>query len=274
MSKLEFLLKLQNALRWTFTNEEITDILSDYEGFFVTGSEEGKTEHEICLSLGNPSTIARDLAETMEKKKTRPLSARIIKRMVLSIALFVIGLTFCIVVYQSNSVMRDSVFMLIGFCAVLWFALGGSFRGSPPVSRSVSTPRKWLLPGGHILLISMVTACYFFLRDIETKWQSAVDVSSYGSVLVTMLFILCITAILVGILSIYGFYRLSPQFFTISSHAVGVIAYSYMTYSFLMRVNNPSDFNTSLIFILVIYGSSIVLTSLFALFIRTTSRRR
>jgi len=271
LSKLEFLLKLRNTLRWTFTNEEIADILQDYEGFFTTGSGEGKTEQEICVDLGNPAAIVRDLAEAMDK---RPLSARIIKRMVLSIAVFVIGLTYCFVVYQSNNVLRDSIIILVGFSAVLWFALGGTLSGAPPVSHSVSASRKWLLPVGHVFLVSAVTACYFFLRDIEMKWQSAMDVSSYGPILSNVILALGIAAAFVIVISIYGFYRLSPQYFTIICHAVGVIAYSFMSYSFLMRVNNPSDFSTSLIFILVIYGCSIVLTLLFALFIRTTSRRR
>jgi len=274
MDKLEFLFRLRNALRWTFSSDEIADILRDYESFFATGSEEGKTESAICDGFGHPSVIARDLAVALEKKKTRPLSARIIRRKVFSMALFVVGLTYCFGVYQSNNILRDSIIMLVGFSVIMWFSVGGTFRGSPPVSIADSKARKLLLPIGHIFLVSAVASCYFFLRYIESKWQSAIDVSSYGAALAIIIITLGSAAVLIGVLSIIGFYRLSPQFFTITTHAAGVVAHSFMAYSYLMRVDNPLVFGTSFMYILVIYGSSVVLTLLFALLISATSKRR
>lgn len=274
MDKHEFLFKLRNSLRWTFSSDEIADILRDYESFFATGSEEGKTESAICDGFGNPSVIARDLAAALDKKKTRPLSVRIIRRNVFSIALFLIGLGYCFVVYQSNNILRDGIIMLVVFSIVMWFSLGGTFRGTPPISIADAKPRKWLLLIGHIFLVFAVASCYFFLRYIESKWQSSIDVSSYGKAIAIVIPALGSAAVLIGILSIIGFYRLSPQFFTITTHAAGVAAHSFMTYSFLRRVDNPLDFGTSLMLILIIYGSSVVLTLLFALFISATSKRR
>ena len=43
------------------SNSEIDDILSDMEECFEAGAAEGKSEEEICLSLGEPKTAARSL---------------------------------------------------------------------------------------------------------------------------------------------------------------------------------------------------------------------
>ena len=164
MEKQDFLKKLRRSLRWTFTHDEVTDILSDYDSFFVSGAGEGKNERQICAELGSPPDIALDLAETLGKKKKRPISAKIVQRMALAIALLVIGLAYYFSVYQSANIVRDSMAMLIGFTVVLWFALVGTLHRTPPVSKVKHGWIKQLLFAGHILPAVMVIICYFLFR--------------------------------------------------------------------------------------------------------------
>ena len=273
MSKIEFLWKLQNALRWSFSQEEIADILRDYESFFVSGSEEGKTEEDICKNLGNPSVIAQDLTESLGKKKMRPLSARIIKRMALSTALLLISLAYYFAVYESTHIVRDSIIMFTGFSVVLWLVLGGTFRGAPPVSYVMNASRKWLLPMVHVLLISMVAIFFFLIRILERELLSGVDILSYANIVINLRTVFVIIAFMMGAFSIYGFYRFSTYFFTITTHALGVVAYLSAAYNIMSQLTTASTFFNNIMLLFVVYGISVAFTFLFGFFVRATSRK-
>ena len=273
MSKIDFLRKLQDSLHWTFSQEEIADILSDYESFFATGGEEGKTEKEIIANLGSPSAIAQDLAESLGKKKLRPLSARIIKRIALSTTLFLISLVYYFAVYASNNIVRDSILMFAGFSVVLWFALGGTFRGSPPVSRFVNASWNWLLAIGHILLLCIVAVFFILLLRLESELLSGIDVLPYAQIVIALRTAFVIIALIIGAFSIFAFYRFSTQYFTVTSHAVGAVAYFSAAYNVMSQLNTPEFFYRAILLIFVVYCISIFFTSLFAFFIRITSRK-
>jgi hypothetical protein len=59
MNKEEFLRDVGRALD-EISEAERTEILYDYEEHFMIGKENGKTEEEICLELGNPAEIANN----------------------------------------------------------------------------------------------------------------------------------------------------------------------------------------------------------------------
>ena len=61
MRKEDFLEILKDYLKKDFSEDEIIDILRDYEEYFVNGVIEGKSEMEIISSLGSPKEIANEL---------------------------------------------------------------------------------------------------------------------------------------------------------------------------------------------------------------------
>ena len=61
MRKEDFLEILQDYLKKDFSEDEVIDILRDYEEYFVDGAIEGKSEMEIISSLGSPKEIANEL---------------------------------------------------------------------------------------------------------------------------------------------------------------------------------------------------------------------
>ncbi len=63
MKQHEFLRELKEYLESRISPEELEDILSDYESFFVSGREEGKSDDEISEELGSPAFLAKSLLE-------------------------------------------------------------------------------------------------------------------------------------------------------------------------------------------------------------------
>lgn len=95
MNKDEFIKKLKIALA-NLPEGEATDIISDYEEYFSTGKESGRSEGDIAKSLGDPSNIARQLkADYHVKKAANKASLEGILRAVFATAgLGVINLVF------------------------------------------------------------------------------------------------------------------------------------------------------------------------------------
>lgn len=69
MNKREFLEILKDYLSKHFSENEVNDILRDYEEYFVDGEIEGKSDIEIISSLGSPKSIVRDLVGEMKEAK-------------------------------------------------------------------------------------------------------------------------------------------------------------------------------------------------------------
>lgn len=61
MKKEDFLEILKDYLKKGFSEDEVIDILRDYEEYFIDGAIEGKSEIEIISSLGSPKEIANEL---------------------------------------------------------------------------------------------------------------------------------------------------------------------------------------------------------------------
>lgn len=75
MKKFEYLSVLKENLEGKLPPEAIKDILSDYESFFLSGREEGKTDDEISTELGSPEFLSKSLLETQEEVQTDKLIA-------------------------------------------------------------------------------------------------------------------------------------------------------------------------------------------------------
>ncbi|MDU0298588.1 DUF1700 domain-containing protein, partial [Paraclostridium sp. MRS3W1] len=69
MNKREFLEILKDYLSNHFSDDEVNDILRDYEEYFIDGEIEGKSDLQIIESLGSPKSIVRDLVGEMKESK-------------------------------------------------------------------------------------------------------------------------------------------------------------------------------------------------------------
>lgn len=67
MKKYEFMYRMDKALG-ALSESEKSDIINDYEEHFRIGAENGKTDDEICASLGNPEELAKSYLEGTEQQ--------------------------------------------------------------------------------------------------------------------------------------------------------------------------------------------------------------
>lgn len=69
MNRKEFLEILRDYLKKGFSEDEINDIIRDYEEYFVDGELEGKSDLETISSLGSPKSIAKELIDQINKEE-------------------------------------------------------------------------------------------------------------------------------------------------------------------------------------------------------------
>lgn len=67
MNKKEFLEILKDYLDKYFSDDEVNDILRDYEEYFIDGEIEGKSDIQIIEALGSPKAIVRNLVDEMKE---------------------------------------------------------------------------------------------------------------------------------------------------------------------------------------------------------------
>lgn len=70
--------------------EERRDIMNEYEDHFIAGLENGRSEQQICASLGSPKSVAQEIMMTAWVKKADQPSALRSPAAVLQIALIIL----------------------------------------------------------------------------------------------------------------------------------------------------------------------------------------
>jgi uncharacterized membrane protein len=95
MNKKEFLDTLRKNLS-NLPNEEINDILYDYEEHFNVGLERGKSEYDISKELGNPIKLAKSYKATIliNEVKKSPNTTNVFKAVVATMALGFFNMIF------------------------------------------------------------------------------------------------------------------------------------------------------------------------------------
>jgi len=94
MTKQQYLGKLKQQLLFKLPNSEIDDILSDMEECFEAGAAEGKSEEEICLSLGEPKSAAASLLNEQTGSERVKTFSELWLPAIISAALFA-AYTYC-----------------------------------------------------------------------------------------------------------------------------------------------------------------------------------
>lgn len=94
MTKKQYLASLRKYLRFRLSNKEIDDILADMEECFEAGAAEGKSEEDICLSLGEPRSAAASLLSEQTGSERITSLAEVWLPLLLSAALFAVY-TYC-----------------------------------------------------------------------------------------------------------------------------------------------------------------------------------
>lgn len=84
LSKQEFLEILRDYLKKDFSDDEVNDIIRDYEEYFVDGIIEGKSDMEIISQLGSPKTISEEFVSQIKGDKISEDNDQIVNKRVLN----------------------------------------------------------------------------------------------------------------------------------------------------------------------------------------------
>lgn len=95
MNKEEFIAELRKAL-YGLSENEIEDILYDYNEHFEIGASKGKTQEEIAMELGNPKNIAKSyrVNAKITKAEKNPSPSNLIKALLAAMTLGFFNLIF------------------------------------------------------------------------------------------------------------------------------------------------------------------------------------
>lgn len=95
MNKKDYIDTLRQSL-YGLSDEEINEIIYDYEEHFSIGLERGKTEEEIIKELGDPKNIAKSYKASVviEEAKKNPTTTNILKAILATLSLGFFNLVF------------------------------------------------------------------------------------------------------------------------------------------------------------------------------------
>lgn len=149
MTQKEYIRKLRARLSFFVTNSELKDIVSDIEEIFLDGVSDGKSEEQICLSLGSPNDAAKTIL--LERGVSFLSKSTLIKAMIF-VAVTVISMLF---LWNSPS---DSVFIMpIIPLGLLLFIENGDLIKLMEKKSSISGIASCIIPAIGIFLFSSLT---------------------------------------------------------------------------------------------------------------------
>lgn len=152
VNKSDFLNTLEDALN-NIPYEDKKEIMYDYEEHFRIGAENGKTEDEICKSLGDPKVLAKlyKANYTFEIAREQPSSKNILRAVFSTISLGFLNLVFVFGPF-------------IALCAVvLAFFMSGFAVTISGISLFLSTFIPWFSHHMHIGLSYISPLAKIFL---------------------------------------------------------------------------------------------------------------
>lgn len=229
MEKEDFLNALSQALRKRFTQDEIHEILSDYEGFFAVGTAEGKPDSQVCHELGAPKTIAKELGAELKRSVWRIGTPG--WRIIFS-AVIVTVYTLFVLLYDAV----DERPIYGGSAAVLLLA-GVLLFGVTPSGLPRKANRRAAL--AHALLLLIVGAIYawtyFLIRAVENN-------TVYPDTLGRIVWIFFMASVWgITLLALYAMLRAAFGRLDVILHAVAVIA---LIGGFISALSNVTEFAT------------------------------
>lgn len=92
MRKNQYFKELKKQLK-LYAVKESEDILKDYEEHFIEALNDGKTEEEICESLGNPENIAKQYINEEKTLKKKSHKKFLVLAIVFGIVMLYFGIT-------------------------------------------------------------------------------------------------------------------------------------------------------------------------------------
>lgn len=176
MNKNEFMKELSRNLS-NLTEEEKQDILTDYDEYFTIGIEQGRSEEDIALSLGETRTIAKQLRANymIEKAQNTKSSGNMFRAVIAAV-----GLGFLNIMLLGPFI--GIVGIMIGLYATAFgFTIGGigvvlgTFL-KPIFPQYISMDVNWIISIAIGIGLSALGVLMFIGCKYLTKWLYKVTI--------------------------------------------------------------------------------------------------
>jgi hypothetical protein len=275
MDKSLFLSQLHHELQWQLKPGDISDILSDYEGFIDKAVSESKSEAQACEELGSPKAIAQDIIVEAGRNPASKLtlSPRGKWKIVLSLSPIVFALFYVIFInaIEHNNILVSAIVGMVIFAGILWLLLRFGIDTLPQSRYQGNSKLKHLLIASHVVLFLSAVASHIIIITIISALSNSTDFSTISTFTFARTMIKFL-AVLITAFSFYGFYKSTPYYFTVSCHAIAVLAYLATSANALMYIDTFEPLRNNLVLATVTYVVGIALTVLLGLFIRSLKK--
>ena len=176
MNKNEFMKELSRNLP-NLQEEEKQDILTDYDEYFTIGIEQGRSEEDIAISLGEPRTIAKQLKANymIEKAQNTKSSGNMFRAVIAAVGLgflniMLLGPFIGIVGIMIGLYATAFGFTISGIGIVL-----GTFL-KPIFSQYISMDVNWIISIAIGIGLSALGSLMFIGCKHLTKWLYKVTI--------------------------------------------------------------------------------------------------
>jgi uncharacterized membrane protein len=181
----EYLQTLKTRLAGYVSREDLDDILSDYAEHFSIGRSEGRSEEELCRSLGSPDDVAKEIRATyLVKKAEHARSAENIWHAVmatlglglfnLAVVLipFILLIVFLVIFFMVGLVMlvTGPILLLVAMMQLVGFTVPVSWWTSPLEGLLISI--VFTIAGVVLVMFDFYLARTFYRLAIRyLKWN-------------------------------------------------------------------------------------------------------
>lgn len=216
MTRQQYLSKLRKQLQFKLSNSEIADIISDIEECFDAGAAEGKSEEEICLSLGEPKSAAASLLNEQSSGE------RVTKLTELWLPVVISAVLFAIYTYFGFKVDIDAYNQVMPIMYILPLIMWVMFERKSFFTALSDYKCDFFTFLGSIFMIAAGLACnempkYSLIKSI---YQDNTNMRTY-----TVLTAIFVSAAM--ILLAVSLWKNAPKFFT----AIPLIGIAYIVYN-------------------------------------------
>jgi len=282
MEKKEFMTKLKILLEKRFADDEIADIVSDYESFFESGVMQGKNEAQISAELGMPIEIVNDLSKALGKKRAILPLLRTPSRVVCAVVLAIVitAHTYSLLTFRSAIHFGyEGFFVIIAVAALLWFIFGGTLRKIPGFMHRNAFNVTRLLLVSYILPFVLVAgysiAIYVYLHNwLLNPHGPRGNIEHHAMFFSYSRAIFTITVLFVVAIATFKYKKLAEQYFPVMLHGLSAIVFFNHTFILFGAILDLDSFHASMLWTNIFYAIGLVLSVILALFAHFVQKRR
>lgn len=218
VSRQMYLRALKKKLRFRYNIDDIDSIMDDYNEIFDIETAQGKTEEDVCMSLGDPAIIAQNLYKEMHSRddlvKKIFIKSNVLQGIfIIMICAITVKVIATLVYGQGKSIMSELLVSYPFTVLLLWLAL------KRRISSAVINKNYLVqITAAHLICFSIVISLFLFFNYINLNIEQA------GIIVERSLFILI--ALLCGMIlfSFFKIVRNQIAYHSVIYHVLGVIA--------------------------------------------------